>query len=57
MASTSKGVFNIDGITIYSILNIFIQQSLISVPNLSTNSLNRLTRRYEQLQLVVINKI
>jgi hypothetical protein len=52
MASTSKVAFNFDGLTIYSILNIPIQQSLSSLPNLSLDSLNRSTYRYEQLQLV-----
>jgi hypothetical protein len=57
MASTGKSVFNIDGLTIHSTLNIPIQRFLFSVPNLSTNSLNRLTCRYEQLQFVVIHEI
>ncbi len=57
MASTGKSVFNIDGLTIRSTLNIPIQRFLFSVPNLSTNSLNRLTCRYEQLQFVVIHEI
>jgi len=38
-------------------LNILVQQSLSSLSNLSSNSINRLTHRYEQLQLVVINEI
>jgi hypothetical protein len=53
MASTSKNVFNIDGLTIHSALKILVQQSLSSLPNLSTYSLNRFTCRYEQLQLVI----
>ncbi len=51
MASISKVVFNIDGLIIHSTLNIPIQSSL---PNLSSNSLNRFTCRYEQLQFVII---
>ncbi len=57
MASIGKVVFNIDSLTIHSTLNILVQQSLSSLPNLSSNSLNRFTCRYEQLQLVVINEI
>jgi hypothetical protein len=57
MASTGKVAFNIDGLTIHSTLNIPIQQSLFNLPNLSSNSLNRLTCRYEQLQLVMIDEI
>ncbi len=57
MALTSKVVFNIDGLTIHSTLNIPIQQSLSNLQNLSSNSLNRLTCQYEQLQLVVIDEI
>ncbi len=44
---TSKVVFNIDSLTIHSTLNIPIQQSLFSLLNLSTNSLNKLTCQYE----------
>jgi hypothetical protein len=47
MASIGKVAFNIDGLTIHSTLNIPIQQSLSSLPNLSSNSLNRLTCRCE----------
>jgi hypothetical protein len=57
MASTSKNVFNIDSLTIHSTLNIPVQWSLFSLPNLSLYSLNRLTYRYVQLQLVMIDKI
>jgi hypothetical protein len=57
MASIGKVVFNIDNLTIHSTLNILVQQSLSSLPNLSSNSLNRLTCQYEQLQLVVIDEI
>jgi hypothetical protein len=57
MASIGKVAFNIDSLTIHSTLNIFVQQSLSSLPNLSLDSLNRLTCQYEQLQLVVINEI
>jgi len=38
-------------------LNILVQQSLSSLPNLSSNSLNIFTCQYEKLQLVVINEI
>ncbi len=57
MALICKIVFNIDGLTIHVVLNIHVQQSLFSLPNLSSDSLNRLTCRYEQLQLVVIDEI
>jgi hypothetical protein len=57
MASTSKITFNINDLTIHSTLNIHVQQSLSSLPNLSSNSLNRLACQYEQLQLVVIDEI
>jgi hypothetical protein len=48
MASIGKIAFNIDGLTIHSTLKIPIQQSLSNLPNLSLNSLNRLTCRYKQ---------
>ncbi len=43
MALISKTVFNMDGLIIHSTLNILVQQSLSSLPNLSSDSLNRLT--------------
>jgi hypothetical protein len=43
MPSTSKVDFNIDGLTIHLALNMFIQQSLFSLSNLSLDSLNRFT--------------
>jgi hypothetical protein len=49
MASIGKVAFNIHGQTIHSTLNIPIQQTLTNLSNLSSNSLNRLTCRYEQL--------
>jgi hypothetical protein len=57
MASINKIAFNIDDLTIHSAMNIHFQQSLSNLPNLPLNSLNRLTCRYEQLQLVVINEM
>jgi hypothetical protein len=57
MALVGKTAFNIESLTIHSTLNIHVQQSLFSLPNLSSNSLNRLTCQYEQLQLVVIDEI
>jgi hypothetical protein len=57
MASTNKVAFNINGLIIHSTLNIRVQQSLSILPNLSSNSLNRFTCQYEQLQLVVIYEI
>jgi ATP-dependent DNA helicase PIF1 len=57
MASISKFAFNIDGLIIHSTSNILVEQSLFSQPNLSLDSLNRLTCRYEQSQLVVIDEI
>jgi hypothetical protein len=49
MTSISKTTSNIDGLIIHSALNIPIQQSLSSLPNLSSNSLNRLTCQYQEL--------
>jgi uncharacterized membrane protein len=43
MALIGKATFNMDGLIIHSILNIHVQQSLFSLPNLSLDSLNRLT--------------
>jgi len=43
MASTGKVTFNIDGLTIHSTFNIFIQQTLFNLLNLSLDSLNRFT--------------
>jgi hypothetical protein len=43
MASTCKDVFNINSLRIHSTLNIPMQQSLFNLPNLSLDSLNRLT--------------
>jgi len=57
MASIGKIVFNIDGLRIHSTLNICVEQSLFTLPNLSLYSLNKFTCRYEQLQLVVIDEI
>jgi hypothetical protein len=47
MALIGKTIFNIDGLTIHSTLNISIQQSLFSLPSLSRDSLSRFTCRYE----------
>jgi hypothetical protein len=47
MASIGKVAFNIDSSTIHSTLNILVQQPLSSLPNLSLDSLNRLTCQYE----------
>jgi hypothetical protein len=38
-------------------LNIHVEQSLFSLLNLSSYSLNRLTCQYEQLQIVMIDEI
>jgi hypothetical protein len=57
MASIGKVAFNIDDLTIYLALNIHVQQSLYSLPNLSLDSLNRFRCWYEQLQLVVTDEI
>jgi hypothetical protein len=57
MASISKTTFNINGLTIHSTLNIPVQQSLFSLPNLLSDSLNSLACQYEQLQLVVKDEI
>jgi hypothetical protein len=53
MALISKVVFIIDGLIIHSTLNIPIQQFLFSLPNLSIDSLNKFTCKYEQLQLII----
>ncbi len=57
MPFIGKVAFNIHGLIIHSTLNICIQQSLFSLPNLSSYSLKRLTCQYEQLQLVVIKEV
>jgi hypothetical protein len=57
MALIGKITFNIEGSMIHSTLKIRVQQSLYSLPNLSSDSLNRLTCQCEQLQLVVIDEI
>jgi hypothetical protein len=57
MTLTSKIAFNIDSLTIHSTLNILVQQSLSNLPNLSSDLLNKLTCRYEQLQLLVTDEI
>ncbi len=36
---------------------IYVQQSLFKLSNLTTDALNKITCRYEQLQLVAINEI
>jgi hypothetical protein len=57
MVLICKIAFNIDGLTIHSTLNKHAQQSLSRSSNLSSDSLNKLTCRYEQLQHVVIDEI
>jgi hypothetical protein len=52
MTSTRKIAFNMNNLIIHSTLNILVQQSLFNILNLSSDSLNRFTCRYEQLQLV-----
>ncbi len=42
MVSLGKVAFNIDGLMIHSMLNILVQQSLSSLPNLLFDTLNRL---------------
>jgi hypothetical protein len=49
MTSIGKTAYNIDSLIIHSALNIHVQQSLFSLPNLSSNSLDRFTCQYEQL--------
>jgi hypothetical protein len=49
MASIGKITFNIDDLIIHLTLNKHVQQSLSSLPNLSSYSLNGLTCQYEQL--------
>jgi hypothetical protein len=56
IASIGKIAFNIKGLTIHQTLNIHVQQSLYSLPNLSLGSLNRFTCQDEQL-LVMIDEI
>ncbi len=43
MASIGRATFNIEDLTIHFTLNIPIQKSLSNLPNLSSDSLNRLT--------------
>jgi hypothetical protein len=57
MASIGKITFNIDGLIMHSTLNKHVQQSLSSLPNLSSYSLNGLKCQYEQLQLAIIDEI
>jgi hypothetical protein len=57
MTSIGKVAFNIDNLIIHLALNIPIQQSLFILLNLSSDSLNRLTCRYEQLRFLVIDEI
>ncbi len=57
MASIGKTTFNIDDLAIHSTLNIFVQQSLSNLPNLSINTLYKFTSWYEQLQLVMIDEM
>jgi hypothetical protein len=47
MPSISKVAFNTNGLTIHLASNMFVQQSLFSLPNLSLDSLNRFRCRYE----------
>jgi hypothetical protein len=56
MALIGKITFIIDGLTIHVTLNIHVQQFLFSLPNLSLDSLNKLTCQYEQLQLVLLDE-
>jgi hypothetical protein len=58
MTSIGKTTFNyINSLTIHSMLNIHLEQSLCNLPNLFLNSLNRLTCQCEQLQFIVIGEI
>ena len=57
MAFTGKAAFNISGTTIHSALHIPINQSLSNLNKLSTETLSKLTKQYEQLQFIVIDEI
>jgi hypothetical protein len=57
MAYTGNALFHASGTTIHYALNVLINQSLTNLSNLSSDTLNRLTNKYKQLQLVVINEI
>jgi len=55
MASTNRIVFN--SLIIHSTLNIYVQQSLFNLPNLSSDSLNKHSCQFKQLQFVVTDEI
>jgi hypothetical protein len=55
MASTNKATFNIGWSNNNWTLNIFVQQTLTNILNLSLDSSNKFTCQYEQLQLMVID--
>ena len=57
MAFTSKTTFYIDGCTIHSALRILINQSLSNMREWSFELLKKLTDDYEQIKLIVINRI
>ena len=57
MTFIHKITFNVDGTTGHSALNIPIYQSLTNLSNLASDTLNILTNKYEQLQVVVIDEI
>jgi hypothetical protein len=52
MPLISKIAFNINGLIIHLTLNIPIEQSLYNLLNLSWNSLNRLTCRFKNYNLL-----
>jgi hypothetical protein len=47
MAYTGKVAFHVDGTTIHSALNVPVNQSLTNLSNLSSDTLNRLTNKFE----------
>jgi hypothetical protein len=47
MAYTGKVAFHVDGTTIHSALNVPVNQSLINLSNLSSDTLNKLTNKFE----------
>jgi hypothetical protein len=55
MAYIKKTTFNIDGITIHSSLSILVNCK--NLPSLNLEQLNNLIKKYDQLQLIVLNEI
>jgi hypothetical protein len=54
MEHIRKTTFNIDGITIHS--SLFIPVNYNDLPSLSLKQLDNLVKKYDQLQLIVLNE-